>query len=318
LCHIVVAAMRRIATLILSLPFCAPGQQCANCHAPQATQWTASAHAHALNPIDRSKFFSALPDRPIGEARGGYLLEFVPAGNALRVTARRGSDSASALIEWSFGAGQRAETPIASWKGESTELRISYYRSDGKFDLTLGHRAGASETARGAIGIRQDRQAIRRCFGCHSTGGMPGDPGFSPGVGCVACHPAMAGGPHPGNAAMPRVPLAREAVMAVCEQCHRNEPEGNPDDAINVRYQAVRLRRSRCFTEGDLSCVTCHNPHESARTDAAWYRSRCLSCHPTQSSMGNCVECHMQRVAITARLMFTDHWIHTNGIRTRR
>ena len=260
--------MRRIATLILSLPFCAPGQQCANCHLSQATRWAASAHAHALKPIDKSQFLSALPNRPIGEARGGYLLEFVPAGNALRVTARRGSDSASALIEWSFGAGQRAETPITSVER----------RKHGIADQLLPERRK----------IRPDTRTPRRCVGdregrnrnspgqtrdtallrVSQHGGAPRDPGFSPGVGCVAI-PRDGRRPSSREFSYAAFPLTREAVMAVCEQCHRNEPEGNPDDAINVRYQAVRLRRSRCFTEGDLSCVTCHNPHESARTDAA-------------------------------------------------
>ncbi|HVW84070.1 MAG TPA: multiheme c-type cytochrome [Bryobacteraceae bacterium] len=298
--------MWRFALALLVVAVASPAvQDCGECHAREARSWRESAHAHALKPPEESAFFSSLPPGPIGEARGGYLLEFAPAGTSFRVTGTRGSDSASAMIAWVFGAGRRAETPVAAG-AERLELRISYYLEDARYDLTLGHRRGVSASAKESIGIAQSANAIRKCFGCHSTGGMPGDKNFVPGVQCAACHgdgirPANISAGHHG-------PMIRPG-MAVCTKCHRADPEGNPGDSINVRYQAVRLLRSRCYKAGALTCVTCHNPHENARSDWQWYRGRCLSCHPDQTSKGNCLECHMPRASITPHLSFTDHYI---------
>src|SRR5690242_11368538 len=108
-------AMRllRLAAALL-LPPVYGVADCGACHPRETTEWSKSAHAQSLKPVIGSRFYRALPDRPIGEAPGGFLLLFKAAGDALEVTASRGSQSAAARIDWVFGAGRRAQTPIAA------------------------------------------------------------------------------------------------------------------------------------------------------------------------------------------------------------
>lgn len=285
-------------------------QECRECHPREAALQAGSAHAHSLQPVLQSAFFRALPQRPIGEARGGFLLNYQPDGQLLHVTAERGDEVARGSIEWVFGAGRQAETPVVAAGSGYREHRLSYYVANGRFDLTMGHGRGISSTAEHALGRTQAPEEARRCFGCHSTGGgLPGESSFEPGVHCERCHAGAR--MHARGAGVVSNPgrLSAKDSVAFCAACHRNQAEGNPDDPINVRYQAVRLQRSKCFQSASLSCLTCHDPHSDVRRDAAWYRDRCLTCHADQKARGDCLECHMPRVSPAPHLMFTDHYI---------
>jgi predicted CXXCH cytochrome family protein len=84
---------------------------------------------------------------------------------------------------------------------------------------------------------------------------------------------------------------------------------------------------SRCFraSRDKLGCVSCHDPHvlPSARLRVAWYRGRCLGCHPDtsctlppderhrQNPDDSCIDCHMPRrdTSDVAHTAITDHRI---------
>ncbi len=284
-------------------------EPCQVCHVREATSHSASAHANALQPVLRSRFYRELPNRPIGEARDGFLFTYQQRSESVQVTAARGGEIASASIKWIFGAGRRAETPVALRGSVFFEHRISYYPAGNRFDLTMGHSAGVSRSAEQALGRVQPPEVIEQCFGCHSAGGMPSAKSFQAGVQCGACHAGALD--HANHQSPVQNPgrLKPKALVAFCASCHRSQPEGNPDDLINVRYQVVRLSRSQCFQAGKMSCLTCHAAHADVQKDAANYRSRCLECHPDQQSRGDCISCHMARVSVTSRLVFTDHFI---------
>ena len=67
-----------------------------------------------------------------------------------------------------------------------------------------------------------------------------------------------------------------------------------------------QLSQSHCFLESqEMSCVTCHNPHQDERGNDALFAIRCQQCHevadhPLEPEMGsalgeNCTRCHMPR-----------------------
>jgi hypothetical protein len=284
--------------------------ECAACHPKQVASHLKTNHANSLRPAVSTEFFRALPDGPIGEARGGFLLDYKRQGESLVVASSRNGEQASADIKWAFGAGDQGVTPVARAGERWIEHRISYYPKAGRFDLTLGHKPGASRSAAAAIGIEQDPATIRACFGCHSSASDSLEK-VRPGVTCERCH-AGASAHARGQSRMSSFPREDARVqMQICGECHRTStPDGGPDNPLNVRFQPLRLMKSKCFLKGNLGCITCHPAHRNAiRDDSAFYRTQCLSCHADQSAKGDCVGCHMPVSMPAPYLRFTDHFI---------
>jgi Tfp pilus assembly protein PilF len=147
--------------------------------------------------------------------------------------------------------------------------------------------------------------------------------------------------------------LSRDRQMEVCMQCHletssRDMPNeiraydrgvfsyrpGQPlgdyklyfdriknagDDTFEVAHAAYRLRQSRCFLKSDMTCLTCHDPHDIPRGPEATktYVAACENCHhavvhrvatPTGS---DCISCHMpkRRTEDVVHVVMTDHFI---------
>jgi tetratricopeptide (TPR) repeat protein len=93
-------------------------------------------------------------------------------------------------------------------------------------------------------------------------------------------------------------------------------------DRFEIVNQAYRIRQSACFRKsgGQLTCGTCHNPHDVPRGAAAvtWYRAKCMGCHPSVKAAGHpglaaadCAGCHMpkRRTEDAVHVIMTDHLI---------
>jgi hypothetical protein len=121
--------------------------------------------------------------------------------------------------------------------------------------------------------------------------------------------------------------LPRERQLEICGQCHAGSfaligdafsyrPGDeldkfhkllNPDfegvGSIHTSNQLTRLKMSKCFQESEMTCTTCHNPHENQRGDLAVFTKSCLNCHHRDhcgmsEELGdritdNCIACHM-------------------------
>lgn len=104
-----------------------------------------------------------------------------------------------------------------------------------------------------------------------------------------------------------------------------NAPGRGWDDKFEIAHQAYRLRKSACFqkSQGELTCTTCHDPHQAPRGAEATehYRNKCLSCHAptltkkiaarTHSADPACANCHMpkRRTDDVVHVVMTDHYI---------
>jgi predicted CXXCH cytochrome family protein len=147
--------------------------------------------------------------------------------------------------------------------------------------------------------------------------------------------------------------LSRERQLEVCMQCHLEtssnhmpneirfydrsvfsfrpgEPLGEyklyfdpvsnqTDDRFEIAHAAYRMRMSACFKNSEMTCLTCHDPHQSYRGAGSTehYVQVCMNCHQgvkhtaslPQSS--TCLDCHMpkRRTDDAVHVVMTDHYI---------
>jgi Tfp pilus assembly protein PilF len=151
--------------------------------------------------------------------------------------------------------------------------------------------------------------------------------------------------------------LSRDARLDVCAQCHLGDSKAServgrygrelqdyrPGQRLTeymmpfhyvepthydfgLSSQVDRLVESACFKQGQIDCLTCHNPHVSTyheEQSADYFRSRCIGCHELDDCVAppaareatepedDCVACHMRKGEPDDQRFteFTDHWI---------
>lgn len=300
-----------------------------------------SAHAAALRPIAEHPLVRSFPAGNKLTRKPDFKFEFAFAPD-FRVRISGSGGLMDLPIEWAFGAGRQAVTFVTRVnKDWYVEHYATYYPALGSYASTPGQDAVQPKSLAEAAGvlykIRDPVTGIAGCFQCHSTGpvsfGPDGEVGLTePGVRCEACHEdgtAHAANPSKGRVRNPKNFSAAQ-INDFCGRCHR--PPAAPGVNIdwnyswNVRHQPVYLNESRCFqrslrrSQGGLSCLTCHDPHEPAgRKRAADYNRQCALCHTNPGrppkpaclaqTPANCIDCHMPMISPQPPLRFTNHWI---------
>ena len=300
---------------------------CAPCHPNHAKKQANTHHAKALQRAASSVLGQYLNQQPIRERNGtSFDYELIPEG--IKAVASQEDRTATGIIEWVFGAGALAFTPVGRDESGYFEHRVSWYSASQRPGMTLGHPPARPQSPASALGRRPKLDEITRCFNCHAAGvrstlaGLDLD-WIEPGVQCERCH-----GPGRIHALQPtQTSIVRnravdsKAQIAFCAQCHRAPEETlgqapEQSDPMLVRFAPVGLSRSKCFqASGKLTCLTCHDPHEDARRDAAFYSARCSECHVQKPARNcaferqDCLSCHMPKRTPVRDLTFTDHRI---------
>ncbi|MDP6442399.1 MAG: multiheme c-type cytochrome [Pirellulaceae bacterium] len=315
---------------------------CRDCHVDQWDDFQDAPHRLALTAGSSAE----VRERLLGQrfADGVLTWEYVAheGGVALRCS---GYDRLLP-VDWVFGSGTHAQTPVSVWtnpRGETEllEHRVSWYPDTQSLGATLGQNDDGSPPVDAKYGIRaagllHPPAAARDCFRCHTTS-LQQRPQRTPkisqtGVSCARCHVGSeehVAYQQEAGAAAPleswRGLTPRESINR-CGECHRRADQFTPDELTIensrlIRFAPVSLAQSKCFTVSEktdrrLDCLTCHNPHQAAATDPAHYRKRCLSCHgdgqtacSEEPPESNCLSCHMKKVEVHPHLHFTDHWI---------
>jgi hypothetical protein len=294
-----------------------PIQPCATCHPAETAAHDRTRMAHAMMPTLESPFVQNLPAKqPLHESGQGYLFSYERLPDAVRVTAFRGLDSADGVIEWVLGAGAQGQTPLVRTATGVRESRVSYFPQLHQYGVTVGQDAGPSLSAAAALGLKQSPHDLGTCLGCHATSVSRNLTPLVPGIQSERCHPGAER--HAAGKGMPLNPgkLKPAAQVQFCGACHRVKPPVDDSALENIRFQPLRLMKSRCFASGRLACTTCHAAHEDVqRNNPDYYNSRCRTCHTASSThadvraQGDCIGCHMPRVRLHPALVFTDHYI---------
>ena len=290
---------------------------CATCHPAEARLHAQTRMAHAMSPALSSAFAQNLPQQPLRESGDGYAFTYRMLPTGVSVTAVRGADQANGLIEWVLGAGAQGQTPLVRTPDAMRESRVSYFPQLHKSGVTVGPDGGASPNAQAALDFKESARDLQTCIGCHSSAITRDLQPVVPGVQCNRCH--LGSEEHArGNGKPPLNPgkLTPPEQVRFCGNCHRNKPPVDDAQLENVRFQPLRLMKSRCFAGGKLACTTCHIAHQDARrNDPAFYNAKCHACHDAQvfhtepRQSGDCIGCHMPYVELHPALHFTDHFI---------
>ena len=314
---------------------------CTRCHAEKSASYARTAMAHAAVSAEDSQIARAHDALHLQAGPFNYELQSTPGKNILEVSDAKGS--VSQLLSWSFGVGRMGQTYLYEQDGNYYEAHVSYYSAVQALDITPGQSRSTAGTLESAAGRRMSTDETELCFGCHTTGSMlkgQFDPGsISLGVTCEACHGPGAshvaaetmGTAQPGNRLIFNpAGLDRVASVDFCGACHRTWEDVltlNPGLGIfNVRFAPYRLENSECWKKGDgrITCLACHDPHQTLSHDTSSYDSACLRCHsrlpPKQSASKkvaicrvatkDCVTCHMPKYEPPGlHTSFTDHWI---------
>ena len=270
--------------LLLSMP-CLSAQYvghqvCAGCHPQQSAGQAQAGHAHALAPAPKD-----------------------------------------AIGQWAFGAGLKAITYVSQMDRETyLEHGLSYYPERKVMGITPGHSNSEGRRYR----TFEPAATALRCFRCHSTGplklgAMHQIEVAEPGVHCESCH-------GPGQDHVKRAGatgtifnpkrLTASELNTFCGTCHRKAGDiSDWSNSWNVRHEPAYLSQSACFRKsGEMTCLSCHNPHVPLIRASQQYDTRCSGCHAgvrhrVAVSSRACVDCHMPQVPTNAGLKFTNHWI---------
>ncbi|MCO6491393.1 MAG: tetratricopeptide repeat protein [Phaeodactylibacter sp.] len=274
-------------------------------------------------------------------------------------------------IDYIVGSGQHTNSHIVDFNGYIYQAPITYYTQEGRWDMAPGFRGDnirfdrflttecitchnhLPEFVEGSLNKYTRMPTGIECERCH-------------GPGEIHAREKLAG--HivdtskfidytivtPGD-------LPRDLQMDLCQRCHLQgiavlnegrdffdfKPGMRLQEVFNVflpRYtnsherfimasQADRLRLSPCYRQSEMTCITCHNPHESIEvTEKGQYNNACLSCHGPdreaacaapmsgrRAEADDCSGCHMPRSGSIdiPHVNITDHYISRNNIKGR-
>jgi tetratricopeptide (TPR) repeat protein len=145
---------------------------------------------------------------------------------------------------------------------------------------------------------------------------------------CMQCHLESTSRPLPhAIQRYARGPLSYQAGEPLGDfMLHFDHPKGaRLEDKFEIAHAAYRLRKSACFQKsaGQMTCTTCHNPHDVLRGEEAarHYSETCRGCHGRSfdrlvesgrhTEAADCLAFHMpkRRTDDVVRVVMTDHYI---------
>jgi len=319
--------------------------RCAACHQEVYDDFATAPHSRTLVEACDRQILARFAGRSFQLAAGGPTVSFLEREKQLWMKSDSYPDSIR--IDWMFGSGQHAMTPVSllSNPDGSTELiegSVSWFPSG-----VLGATPGADVTGSpgiSSLGNHLDHATTLECFGCHVTH-LPHDRGrlkpdaIFKGVSCDRCHPG--GEQHiqaieQGNQRSIEKWSELSPLESInrCGECHRRadqltSAELSPERPVLVRFASVGIAMSACFQQQDdlkatghtyrMDCLTCHDPHQPAEKSPKYYTDKCFHCHgpakyqasecTSKLTSNACLSCHMPAVNATENLRFTDHWI---------
>jgi len=264
-----------------------------------------------------------------------YIMEF--RLNGIDTTHKRVE-----YVKYVVGSGQHTNSHIFEDNGYLYQAPITFFTQDGVWDLAPGFEGGANTSFNRIISAEcmSCHNGASAEFVHTSLNKFNHVPN---GISCENCHGAgelhikqkLAGikvdtAKHIDYSIVNPKDLTRKQQMDLCQRCHLQGisvlndgksfydfkpsqhlsdvmqvflPEYEEDNHFIMASHAERLRKSECFKQSEMTCLTCHDPHISSTTlGDEHYNAKCLSCHTTnhtqcskEDETSNCISCHLPK-----------------------
>lgn len=322
-------------------------QKCAECHAARVAECEPTSHFQTCRVPTAERmpavFTSDNPaERTLKLPNSDALFEMSHRnGKYFQKASRVGAvDGTESTIDLVYGAKSISDEVYLSWHADDSmwELPVAWVHANNCWGAAAFEHKQGGDLA---------RQLTVRCFECHTTWfqHVPGTVStyrrdeLLLGVTCERCH-----GPgrehvdfHHKNPQEKKATaivypgaLERERLIEVCTQCHSNavnlkgpalsyRPGEKLEDHygfVNPKYnetdrvanQIAPLRKSKCFQQSEMTCITCHDPHLTGKAPHGMtLKDTCVQCHQPEACKqrervpaevaDKCVECHMRQYA---------------------
>jgi tetratricopeptide (TPR) repeat protein len=322
---------------------------CAACHKENHASYLLTAHSQALSDIDpkleppNGSFEQPATGRTYRVYRKDDQLR---QEELLRTAEGKEVARVDLPVRYLIGSGHFSRSYLVEIDGFLHESPITWYTAKKKWGLSPGYdmpvhasferpvgldclscHAGRAETIDGSVHRVNFHEKAIGCENCHGPGSLHQEFHRTHKLDPGADDPTIV---HPGK-------LPRDLEEAICATCHLSGPAtiplrgrklddfrpGRPltDYRMPYRFESgieqmtvvghvEQLHLSACYQKSaDLTCVTCHNPHqrELPKDKTAFYREKCLNCHEShpctldqaarlkKAATDNCVACHMPR-----------------------
>jgi len=268
-------------------------------------------------------------------------------------------------IDYIIGSGQHTNSHIIDINGYIYQAPVTFYTQDGKWDMAPGFQGGGNERfdrfltlecischnnlpqrAEGSINKFTKMPQGIECERCHG----PGEVHWK----MIGENKLVDTSLYVDYSIVTPTDLDRELQMDLCMRCHLQgvavlhegksffdfKPGMALNEVMNVflpRYtdsrekfimasQADRLKLSKCYKQSQMTCLDCHDAHQSVRkTDWLEFVNICKSCHDGSPEKLRCTEipdkrnaegddciiCHMKSSGSIdiPHVSITDHFI---------
>jgi predicted CXXCH cytochrome family protein len=122
-----------------------------------------------------------------------------------------------------------------------------------------------------------------------ATGAAEGNPHEFQRIGCTHCHVLV-----PGQGRVLQRNVFRKNIDDLCQECHAAALEDNLNHRVGIRPSMKVPEDLHLNERGEISCITCHDPHTeyvSSKTgNRTWFlrrqmlkRELCLACHAEEN-----------------------------------
>jgi len=318
---------------------------CAPCHAREVEGYQRNAMSHSLRTA------MGEPDGEYDHTKSNTRFLVRSSRSAVYQRTQHDGQNSDYRIDYVIGSGIHASCYLARVGDHLFESPICRYPDRG-YAMAPGYEENPAPGFTRPVTIECLLCHSDRPLPIPGTLNAYRTPAFSEeAISCDRCHGDPAAHlqrPVPGSIVNPaKLPAAERD--SICERCHlagairvlnpgKNLTDFHPGQRLESAFityvaaapegantplrvisQSEQLAQSRCMiaSKGRMWCGTCHDPHNPANDAVAYYRGRCLSCHPQPlpaahpGRTADCLPCHMpRREAVDGgHTAFTDHRI---------